>query len=222
MKSLHLLMSVTLPVMLAGCATPPAPLPTGVEYVKPAPGETSTAYMGDPVIKSTTALVGDALELGSAKGSFSIVSAGTYCHVSGDVYRNFANPLAIGLVNIYGSVVMYKDYVTYDAAKNAVSLPNNTTYSSSEISIKRVPDGVCMVGNSTVKSIDYNGNAGGVMKFTYREASATRGETATDFTIDAKGNDVVTYKGARFKVISADNTSIKYTVLSGFTRKDKF
>lgn len=60
------------------------------------------------------------------------------------------------------------------------------------------------------------------MKFTYREISVTRGETTTDFTIDAKGSDIVTYKGARFKVISADNTAIKYTVLSGFTRKDKF
>ncbi|WP_234465298.1 MULTISPECIES: hypothetical protein [Erwiniaceae] len=214
-------MSLTLPVMLAGCATPPASLPTGVEYIKPVPGETSTAYMGDAVIKSTTGLVGDALELGSAKGTFSTVASGTYCHAYGDVYRNYDNPLAVGLINIYGHVVNYQDYVTYDAAKNTVSPPNHTTYTSSEISIKRVPDGVCKLSNAPVKSIEYNGNAGGVMKFTYREISVTRGETTSDFTIDAKGSDIVTYKGARFKVISADNTAIKYTVLYGFTRKDK-
>lgn len=222
MKSPYMLVSLTLPVMLAGCASPPAPLPTGVEYIKPATGETSIAYMGDAVIKSTTGLVGDALVLGNANGSFSTVAEGMYCHVSGDVYRNFDNPLAVGLKNIYGSVVNYKDYVTYDAAKNAISLPNHTTYTSSEISIKRVPDGVCKWSYAPVKSIEYNGNAGGVMKFAYRETSATRGQTTTDFTVDAKGSDVVTYKGARFKVISADNTSIKYTVLSGFTRQDKF
>lgn len=66
MKSSHQLISLTLPVMLAGCASPPAGLPTDVEYIKPALGETSTTYMGEPVIKSTTGLVGDALKLGNA------------------------------------------------------------------------------------------------------------------------------------------------------------
>ena len=72
-------------------------------------------------------------------------SCGYYCHVYGDVYRNYDNPLAIGLINIYGNVVNYKDYVTYDATKNTVSLPNHT---SSEISIMRVPDGVCTLSNA--------------------------------------------------------------------------
>lgn len=44
----------------------------------------------------------------------------------------------------------------------------------------------------------------------------------TDFTVDSKGSDIVTYKGARIKVISADNSSIKYTVLSGFDSQGTF
>ncbi|RXK88071.1 hypothetical protein ET132_12385, partial [Klebsiella pneumoniae] len=56
---------------------------------------------------------------------------------------------------------------SYDAAKNEISPPNGTSYTASEISIKRVPDGLCRVSNSLVKTIEYNGNAGGVMTVSY-------------------------------------------------------
>lgn len=221
MKSQNFLALAAFSITLTGCASSPVSQLKPFEYIKPAVGETQTASMGDPLLKSTTGVSGDALELGSAKGSLSTISAGTYCHDSGNVYRNYTNERAVGLANIYGHVVNFSDYVTYDAANNTISPPNRTTYTESEISIKRVPQGVCALSNAPVKSIEYSGNGGGVLKFTYREVSVTRGETATDFTVPEKDSDIVTYKGARFKVLSTDHSSIKYTVLSGFTKLDK-
>lgn len=170
MNKLSILYITAFSSLITGCAPSVSNnTPTPIEYVKPAVGQTATVYMGDPVLKSATGFMTDALELGNAKGVYSKIAAGTYCNVGGNIYRNIQNPNAVGLSDLYGTVVTSVDYVTYDAAKNTVNPPNGTSYNSTEISIKRVPQHLCMVSNSLVKSIEYNGNAAGVMKFTYRE-----------------------------------------------------
>ncbi|AMO83896.1 hypothetical protein DSM2777_13205 [Obesumbacterium proteus] len=62
------------------------------------------------------------------------------------------------------------------------------------------------------------------MKFTYREFAndMARAAFTTDFSVDSKVSDVVTYKGAKFKVNNADNSSISYTVISGFDESTNF
>ncbi len=37
-----------------------------------------------------------------------------------------------------------------------------------------------------------------------------------------KGSDVIAYKGAKFKVNKADNSSISYTIISGFDKAVTF
>ncbi|HFJ3415350.1 hypothetical protein LD591_11415 [Salmonella enterica] len=154
----------------------------------------------------------------------SSIAAGTYCSEGNGIYRNYHNPQAVALKNLYGQIGNYVDYVSYDAAKNEISPPNGTSYTASEISIKHVPDGLCRVSNSLVKTIEYNGNAGGVMKFTYREFAndMARAAFTTDFSVDSKGSDVIAYKGAKFKVNKADNSSISYTIISGFDKAVTF
>ncbi|PLL94972.1 hypothetical protein CWN02_27700, partial [Klebsiella pneumoniae] len=44
----------------------------------------------------------------------------------------------------------------------------------------------------------------------------------TDFSVDSKGSDVIAYKGAKFKVNKADNSSISYTIISGFDKAVTF
>lgn len=92
------------------------------------------------------------------------------------------------------------------------------TYSSKEISITRLPEAIFLQENSLVLTIEYNGNAGDVLKFTYREFANDMARQAftTDFPVDSKGSDILTYKGACIKVVKADNFSITYSVLSGF------
>lgn len=225
MKTFTVVLPISLAVLLTGCVQNPSKSPlVPVEIVKPAVGQSATAYMGDPIIKSATGIKTDVIELGAGSGALSSIEAGTYCNDGGGVYRNYQNSQAVALKNLYGQIGGYVDYVRYNAAKNEVSPPNGTTYTASEISIKRVPDGLCRVSNSLVKTIEYNGNASGVMKFTYREFSndMARAAFTTDFSVDSKGSDTVTYKGAKFKVSKADNSSISYTVISGFDQQNSF
>lgn len=225
MKTNKILLSISLAGILTGCVQNVSrPVGTLVEVVKPAVGQTATAYMGNPIIKSATGIKTDVLELGAANGAMSSIAAGTYCNVGNGVYRNYQNQQAVALKNIYGQVGGYVDYVSYNSAKNEISPPNGTSYTSAEISIKRVSDGLCRVDNSLVKTIEYNGNASGVMKFTHREFAndMARAAFTTDFSVDSKVSDVVTYKGAKFKVNNADNSSISYTVISGFDESTNF
>ena len=62
------------------------------------------------------------------------------------------------------------------------------------------------------------------MKFTYREFAndMARAAFTTDFSVDSKGSDVIAYKGAKFKVNKADNSSISYTIISGFDKAVTF
>ena len=170
MKINNVALPISLAVILTGCVPNASNRNiTAIEVVKPAIGQSATAYMGDPIITSATGFKTDVLELGAANGALSSIAAGTYCSEGNGIYRNYHNPQAVALKNLYGQIGNYVDYVSYDAAKNEISPPNGTSYTASEISIKRVPDGLCRVSNSLVKTIEYNGNAGGVMKFTYRE-----------------------------------------------------
>ncbi|MGB3255725.1 hypothetical protein [Buttiauxella gaviniae] len=225
MKAYKFVLPISLAVLVTGCAQNMSnPTTVSVEVVKPAVGQTATAYMGDPIIKSATGFKTDVLELGSANGALSSIAAGTYCAAGNGVYRNYQNPQAVALKNLYGQVGNYVDYVSYNVAKNEISPPNSTSYTASEIAIKHVPEGLCRISNSLVKTIEYNGNAGGEMKFTYREFAndMARAAFTTDFSVDSKGSDVVTYKGAKFKVNKADNSSISYTVISGFDQNGSF
>lgn len=184
MKINNVALTISLAVILTGCVPHASNRNiTAIEVVKPAIGQSATAYMGDPIITSATGFKTDVLELGAANGALSSIAAGTYCSEGNGIYRNYHNPQAVALKNLYGQIGNYVDYVSYDAAKNEISPPNGTSYSASEISIKRVPDGLCRVSNSLVKTIEYNGNAGGVMKFTYREFAndMARAAFTTDF-----------------------------------------
>lgn len=207
-------------VLLSGCAPSSiTPKVSTQEYVSPSVGATNTAYMGDPIIKSATGYKTELLKLGDATGALSVIKGGTYCHTGNNVYANPTDNSSVGLKNLYGVVVNSVNYVTYDKAKNTVSPPNGTSYNSSEITIQYVPSGLCMVSNSLVKTIEYNGKSSNTLKFTYREFSDNMARAAytTDFTVDlSDGTKVLAYKGAKLKINEANNSSINYTVVSGF------
>lgn len=213
-------------VTLSGCAPNGiTPKVSSQEYIKPAVGSTNTAYMGDPMIKSATGYKTELLKLGNATGALSDIKEGTYCHTGNNIYANYEDKKSVGLKNLYGVVVNEVDYVSYDRAKNTISPPNGTSYNSNEISIQYIPQGLCMVSDSLVKTIEYNGKSANTLKFTYREFSHNMARAAytTDFTVDlSDGNQVVAYKGAKLKIVKADNSSINYTVVSGFDSGNSF
>ncbi|ENL1647172.1 TPA: hypothetical protein N3O12_000752 [Klebsiella pneumoniae] len=213
-------------LLLSGCApSSVAPKVSSQEYITPSVGTTNTAYMGDPMVKSATGYKTELLKLGSASGALSDIKEGTYCHTGNNVYVNAIDKNSVGLKNLYGVVVNSVNYITYDKAKNTISPPNGTSYNSNEISIQYVQNGLCMVSNSLVKTIEYNGKSSNTLKFTYREFSHDMARPAytTDFTVDlSDGTQTVAYKGAKLKINKADNSSINYTIINGFDSVNNF
>lgn len=118
MKINNVALTISLAVILTGCVPHASNRNiTTIEVVKPAIGQSATAYMGDPIITSATGFKTDVLELGAANGALSSIAAGTYCSEGNGIYRNYHNPQAVALKNLYGQIGNYVDYVSYDAAK---------------------------------------------------------------------------------------------------------
>lgn len=90
---------------------------------------------------------------------------------------------------------------------------------SKEISIEFKPNTVCSYSDSSFKKvIEYNGKAGDVLKFTYREfkGDMIRPAFTTEFTMDLNDGSTVAYKGAVIKVIKATNAQITYSLERSF------
>ena len=66
----------------------------------------------------------------------------------------------------------------------------------------------------------YNGRSGDAIKFLYREVndSFVRTPFSQDVTYDLKDGNVIGFKGARLKILDANNTKIRYEVSKTFDR----
>jgi len=67
----------------------------------------------------------------------------------------------------------------------------------------------------------YQGRAGDVLTLSYRDyansLSLPSYEQTLSYTLDPKAPTEIRYRDARFKVLQADNQSIRYQILSGFS-----
>ena len=76
-----------------------------------------------------------------------------------------------------------------------------------------------MVGpNNFQQSLLYSGRVGDHIKISYREFSGDMARPAysNDVEYDLSSSDTVTYKGARLRVLKADNEGITYVLISNF------
>ena len=66
----------------------------------------------------------------------------------------------------------------------------------------------------------YNGLSGSTVKFLYREfsGSSNRSQYEQDVTYDLNIGEVIGFKSARFRILSATNTGIEYEVLAPFSK----
>jgi hypothetical protein len=76
--------------------------------------------------------------------------------------------------------------------------------------------------NSFQQTLIYSGRVGDKIKLSYREFSGNlaRGAFSNEAEYDLSKSSEIAYKGARIKVLNADNQSIKYVVLSNFNSKE--
>lgn len=75
--------------------------------------------------------------------------------------------------------------------------------------------------NNFQQTLLYNGRVGDRVKIGYREFSGSlaRPAFANEVEYDLSSSSEITYRGARLRIDSADNQSIKYVVLTNFNTK---
>ena len=73
-------------------------------------------------------------------------------------------------------------------------------------------------GKDFEQTLIYTGAEGTVLRFTYREFANNTARPAftIDATYDIENDKVIRFKGASLEVISVDNQSITYKLVSGF------
>ena len=74
--------------------------------------------------------------------------------------------------------------------------------------------------NLMTQQLIYNGRVGESVKFLYREFKGDIARTPfqQNITYDLKIGEVIGFKGARFKILKADNVSLEYEVIEHFDR----
>jgi len=77
-----------------------------------------------------------------------------------------------------------------------------------------------LLAGSFRQELIYNGRAGDSVKFLYREVnnSYIRTPFNQDVSYDLKDGNIVGFKGARLKILDANNVKIRYEVLKTFDR----
>jgi len=209
-------------LLSAGCATKRPP----VQYFPvsiPELNETKTAYLGDKLLTQATGYYGNSLKLGNASGVYSVIKAGVYCKLLSSSERYWSNDSqAVSHKNLYGQIINFSSFVTYDQESNEVcpGSQGSGCYSSSEISSRHTEKDFCSDPNSFQRIIEYNGKTGNILNFTYREFSDDMARQAytTDFKMDLSDGDTISYKGAVLKITEADNNQITYSVSRNFNK----
>lgn len=205
-------------LMLSGCASTPTIQTRLVS--KPPLNMPATAYLGDRLLMQAHGFYTDVLTVGNINGKFAQIEAGMYCRNphSGE-YFSFKGR-TIRYLNFLGGTRGYDRTLTYKEAKNEVCLDDfwSGCFDSSYGKIQHRKNALCSDPTAFQRVIEYNGRAGDVLNFTYREFrhDRIRGAFTTNFTMDHSKGDVVAYKGARLKVLEATNQKIVYVVLKNF------
>ena len=72
--------------------------------------------------------------------------------------------------------------------------------------------------NHVERQLLYEGRSGDAARLSYREfrGNSARPALAQEVTFDLSAGDVVGVKGARIRILEADNTAIRYQVIKAF------
>ena len=202
---------------MGGCASPRIPFQ---DMSFPALNTESTANLGDRLLMQGRGYFTDIVHVGNLRGKYGEITAGDYCRLPGsDEFFSFNNT-AIIYYNFLGGHRGYDNTLEYKPKTNEVCLDDmwSGCFDTSFGSISFEAHGFCSDPNSYQQIIEYNGKAGDVLNFTYREFNQHRinAPYTTNFTMDQKDGDTVTYKGALLKVIEATNQKIDYVVVRNF------
>lgn len=203
---------------LYGCKS--TSLPISYEQISiPQISTKTSVYLGERMLMQAKGYYGNCITVNGGNGVQSNIKAGKFCQKSSssDLYYS-SDKQAVGLKNGYGVVISHVDYVTYKPEKNQVCANPFSCYDSSEMTINFKSNDLVVETNSLQQVIEYNGRAGSILNFTYREFAGGMARSAytTDFKMDLNEGNEIGYKGSRLVIHEATNNKVTYTVLKNF------
>ncbi|WP_417664020.1 hypothetical protein [Pseudidiomarina donghaiensis] len=125
------------------------------------------------------------------------------------------------LNNGFGAPINQTRRITYEQGADEFCYGPMTCLSNSDVTFTyNDKKDIKIKPNTFQQVIEYNGRAGDVLKFTYREFTdnMARSSYTTDFNIDLSEGNQLGYKGAVIEIVDANNSLIKYKVLKNFNR----
>lgn len=142
----------------------------------------------------------DYYRIGGGGDGFGFVERGT-----------FSDPAESLMVNRNGNIIciitIYSYYVCKDSATVGVEKIKQKT----------------VAPNSVLQALVYNGKSNNKIKIGYREyaGDTTRSSSSNDVEYDVSNSLKISYKGAVLEVLEVKDQTIKYRVLSNFSRSEK-
>lgn len=233
MKRIHYSVSIAIALSLAGCAGTPAPNYTPLSIARSFPeiGKESVVSLGEDMLSQgvyTETEGVETFEENNIKGYR--ISAGFYPQFVVDkdyTYHSFGTQRSrdgtgfiISAQDFLGLPLPIPQSIRFSKTKqetcvivggiNAPSCDTEHRYSRT-----RKP---ALSERDFQQTLIYSGRVGSKIKIGYRENSGGYARTAfsNEAEYDLSTSDEIAYRGARIKVIEADNIKIRYIVLHNF------
>ncbi|HSZ52919.1 MAG TPA: hypothetical protein VK801_15230 [Caulobacteraceae bacterium] len=216
--------------MLTGCATPVANYKPEVQQLSQPPlNSISTASIGDDLLSQGSNAIQEGLEL---KAQVHVtwaytLSSGFYPKTGSDSHNAYYSFIFMSSLPGYGTL-----------SKNPLADPARsikTDLQGSKVCVVTVfdlyvcaPDSSGTLTRRTLTSenglqrtLIYNGRVGDKINIGYREFSDSTARPAFSNNVeyDLSSSNIISYRGAKLRIIDANNNSITYQVLSNFNAK---
>lgn len=214
---------------LAGCVSMKDNYTPEVKQLSDPPlNETTTASLGEEMLRQGTAVTtkGVLLHQQNKIGVFTL-SPGFYPQTGEDkeaVYTSFStNKLDPDLGRLTGGAGTLPQGLKFDKTHQQTCVVYSGAYG--------IPTKLCdheypyefttmpvYSSNSFQQTLIYSGRVGSKIRISYREFSGSmaRGAFSNEAEYDLSSSNDIAYKGAKIRVLEADNEHIKYVVLSNF------
>ena len=224
---------IIISLCLVSCTTPPVNKQLGEEkyWIVPPLNVEVVSYLGDSLLKEGTSTASEAIILQQEHGKLGWTAyhpAGTY-KFEGTAEKNlgtteksnkqickvyqFPTKYGNGWALVYPQIFEAPDGKVYLVTNSGKELLETNEYTKKTI--------IDVNDYYFEQQLIYTGAEGKILKFTYREFAdgTARPAFALDATYDLSKDNIIRFKGAVLEILSYDNQSIKYKVLSGFKTK---
>jgi len=218
MRKIGILLSIVL--LFVGCASikPSEIIRTEPRYyIIPEIGVETTVHVGDYLIKEGMTTARDAIFLNNDHGRVGWTAfhpSGFYILIGKDgddlIYQH--RSIMPGMLStVYPQIIMDTNNNVYLNVISGRKLLENNEYSKRQY--------VEESGNNFEQTLIYTGLEGNILRFSYREffSNTARPAFSLDVTYDMRTGNIIRFRGASLEIINANNQSITYKVLSGFT-----